>query len=304
MLRLLRILLVLLALAVLLPVSADDPVPLSTAENPLTLSVRDMHISEVLKVIAQQSHAKVGLGNGLWEKTVSLELTNVTVEEAFTALAKNAGLVWFKDQDRYIVDTATSPGYLAAIGTPRVQIWLHYVALWPGTAFLPLPRPTAHPNASLPPPGSEVYSLDAYVRRLCGQGQVVNEPRVTTLAEMPTEMPFTPALGLQATLMSPQPTDEQAAGNMPGATWVTAHAEPDQSLTLKLEFTRGDTRNPVGTFQPPQDPFTYYAQSALHLGTEDVGIIRGLPGTPTADGRLREIVVVVTAKVLPPAETF
>ena len=314
MIHLPRLLLaVLLCATVLIPVFADDapPPPGPQAATPaqieihpspddpnlLRIKVKNAPAVQVLSMIVHAGGINVLLAAGVTGTIAELSLTDVTAEQAIPLVVAAAGLACRKEGDHYLVDVPGGP--LMTWGNkPKVQISLLYLRLAPGVAFVPPHNDTAAPNASLPAPGGQTRSWEPYLRGLLAdrKAQVINEPRITTEADLPASVSFGWPPSLQTTtgvaVAAPPPGGPKAEGG----TCVTAHIQPDQSVTLKMEFIRGGIPGPRGDFEPP---FEYYAQSTVNLRAADYAVVRGLPGMVLADGRTAEVVVIVTAKVLP-----
>lgn len=143
---------------------AEEP---AGSEQLINITVKDASVPEVLHMIARAGSVNVVVGEGVEGRIKTINLTDVTVEEAlqFIALAQN--LYWRKLGKTYIV-SANPP--TVPVATPQPQV----------TPVLPAGTLPASATGSTPPAGQQVAHVG---------GGVTPPPPLPSSARIVTEGP-------------------------------------------------------------------------------------------------------------------
>ncbi|NSW56697.1 MAG: hypothetical protein HPY44_11820 [Armatimonadetes bacterium] len=86
--------------------SADET---ASSSPPINLNIKDAPISEVMTMLSEASGVNIVVGQDVTGTIESVNLRNVSVEDALRYIALSAGLFWYKEDSGYIVTARELP---------------------------------------------------------------------------------------------------------------------------------------------------------------------------------------------------
>lgn len=220
--------------------AADETPPTSTP--PINLTVTDASITDLMAMLSEATGINIVVGQDVTGRIPSVNLRDVTVEEALRKIALAAGLHWYKDGNGYLVTAkALPPDALPGAdgtGTPATPALTSSPAAPVLAAPLERPRtaaagiapvaPSTPARPAVPPAPSSAPGAPVYVAAGAGvEAPLAPAPRIAVQA-VNTGVPALPAAALR-TEAAPGPAGAPVAPVAP------AMARPASAVQGPLE---------------------------------------------------------------------